>query len=54
MKNKKTPQQIDIDRKDEAVIRLREHGFSIREIMKFMNFKSPKSIQNVFNKKLSR
>jgi hypothetical protein len=41
----------EIEQKDEAVIRLRTHGYSIREIMRFMNYKSPKAIQNVFNKK---
>lgn len=51
MKKNSQPTQKEIDQKDETVKRLKAHGYSFREIMTFMGYKSPKSIQNVFNKK---
>lgn len=50
-KKNSTLTQKEIDQKDETVKRLKAHGYSFREIMNFMGYKSPKSIQNVFNKK---
>lgn len=45
MKNK-----TDTEKKNEAIVRLRNHGYSIREIMRFCNYNSPRAIQKVLDK----
>lgn len=42
--------QKKMKQKEELAKRLRKHGYSIREIMRLMNYKSPRCIQMLLEK----
>ena len=42
----------EVELKENATILLRKHGFSYREIMRLVGYKSPRSVQNILKKNL--